>query len=77
LELRVDDELLPRGPRDQLDGSVVVCRAEAARDDAEVRVEPIPQRGLELERVVAERSPRTSSLPVTTTNPRGRVKRPG
>ena len=29
-------------------------RAEPARDEAEVRVEPLPQRGLQLERIVAD-----------------------
>src|SRR5206468_9546845 len=40
--------------RDQLDGAVVVCRPEPARHDAEIRLEPILQRRLELGRIVAD-----------------------
>src|SRR5204862_7789251 len=45
--------------RDQLDRAVVVGRPEAARDAAEVGLEPLSQRGLELAGVVADdRDPR-------------------
>ena len=36
LERLVDDERPPGGEREQLDGAVVVCRPEAARDDEQV-----------------------------------------
>ena len=54
LEPLVDDELLPGHARDHLDRSVVVRRAEAAGDEAEVRLEPLPERLLEILRAVAD-----------------------
>ena len=84
---------------DELYRPVVVRRTEAARDEADVGLEALAQRRLELVRVVADdrdarraagrgaapparrtgpfrsvRSPRTSSLPVTTIAARGRLK---
>ena len=59
LEPLVDDELATRRTRDELDGPVVVGRPEAARDAAEIGLEPLAQRCLELGRVVADdRDPR-------------------
>ena len=55
----VDDQLTARGTRHQLDRAVVVRRPEPARDAAEIGLEPLAQRRLELGRVVADdRDPR-------------------
>src|SRR5439155_10270805 len=54
LELLVDPKRKPRGAREQLDRAVVVRRPEAARDDAEVRLEAPAKRGLELVGPVAD-----------------------
>ena len=91
----VDDEVEPGRGGEQLDGAVVVRRPEAARDDAEVGLQPLAERGCELAGVSptieiragsrpserssrarngpfrSVRSPRTSSLPVTTIAARG------
>ena len=48
LERLVDDELEPRRTRDELHRTVVVGRAEAARDEAGVRLQTLAQHGLEL-----------------------------
>ena len=59
LQLLVDDQLAAGGPRHQLDRPVVVRRPETARDAAELGLEPLAQRDLELVRVVADdRDPR-------------------
>ena len=50
----VDVQRQAGGARDELHGAVVVRRAEAARDDAEVRLQPYVERGLELPLVVAD-----------------------
>src|SRR5439155_13024261 len=54
LERGLDDQFPARGPREQLDGAVVMGRAEPAGDDAQVRLEARPQRRFELDRVVPD-----------------------
>jgi hypothetical protein len=54
LERLVDDELEPGGARSELDGAVVVGRAEAAGDETRVRREAFPQDGFQLGRRVAD-----------------------
>jgi hypothetical protein len=54
VESDVQDELPASRLRDQLDRSVVVRRPEAARDEAEIGGEALPQRRLELVRPVAD-----------------------
>ena len=59
LELRVDESLEPRSPSQELDGPVVVGRAQSARDHEQVGREPFPDRLLELGRLVPyDRDPR-------------------
>src|SRR5207244_5389132 len=48
LELVVDPKRKLRGAREHLDRAVVVRRSESARDDAEIRLEPLAQGGLQL-----------------------------
>jgi hypothetical protein len=55
----VEHELRARRLRDELDRPVVVRRAEPARDEAQVGVEPLRERRLELVGTVADdRDPR-------------------
>ncbi len=54
LEVGVDAKLDARHLREQLDGAVVVGRTEAARCDADVRLERLAQRSLELGRPVPD-----------------------
>jgi hypothetical protein len=55
----VEHELAAGGFRDELDRSVVVGRTEPARDEAQIRLQPIRQRRLELVGPVADdRDPR-------------------
>ena len=54
LERRVDAQRPAGDAGDELDRPVVVRRPEAARDEADVGLEPLAQRGLELVRVVAD-----------------------
>ena len=54
LERRVHTQGTPRDTRDELDRPVVVRRPEAARDQADVGLEALAQRGLELVGVVAD-----------------------
>ena len=59
LEALVDAEADAGGARDHLDGAVVVGRAETAGDEARLRLQPLPQRRLELLGSVADdRDPR-------------------
>ncbi len=53
-ELLVDDERPPDRGREQLDGAVVVGRAQAAGGDAEIRLEPRLQSAAQLVRPVAD-----------------------
>ena len=54
LELAVDPERRAGDARDELDRPVVVRRPEAARDEADVRLAPGPERRLEVDRVVPD-----------------------
>ena len=47
-ELAVENQLLPGDMRDELDRPVVVRRPQAARDEAEICVESLPERVLEV-----------------------------
>ena len=59
LELLVDDQVEPRRGREQLHRPVVVGRAEAPRDDAEVGLQALAECGRELAgRVADDRDPR-------------------
>ena len=59
LELRVDERLEPRGASQELDGAVVVGRAEPARDHEQVGGQALPDRAFQLGRLVPdERDPR-------------------
>jgi len=59
LQRRVEDELPACDPRDELDRAIVVRRAEPARDEAEVRLQPFAERRFQLGGVVADdRDPR-------------------
>ena len=48
LEIPVDDQLGARGPRDHLHRAVVVGRPQPSGDDAEIGLEPVAERRLEL-----------------------------
>ena len=54
LQLGVDTERRSRDPRDELDGAIVVRRAEPARDEADVGVLRRPQRALEIRGIVPD-----------------------
>ncbi len=54
LELGVDDERPPGDPRDELDRAVVVRRPEAPRDEADVGLQALAERGLEIVLVVTD-----------------------
>jgi len=50
----VDNQRQPRGSRNQLNGPVVVSRAQAARNDAEIRAQSLGKRRPELGLFVAD-----------------------
>ena len=59
LEFRVHDEVEPGRGREELDGPVVVRGPEASRDDAEIGLQTLAERGRELAgRVTDDRDPR-------------------